>query len=116
MPLEVPPGLEGHDWSWPGNYMGYRRDGAAWSSSSVAILPIPYEATTSWGTGARDGPAAAISASRYIEKYDEELGCEPYSAGICTLPDIQLGPMDLKWPSTPSAGFTMTFWKLREPA
>lgn len=55
------------------------------------ILPIPYEATTSWGTGTREGPAAIIEASRYIEWYDEELDREPYEVGVCTLPSIDLG-------------------------
>jgi len=54
------------------------------------VLPIPYEATTSWGSGTNRGPAAIIDASRYIEAYDEELDREPCHAGICTLPAIQL--------------------------
>ncbi|MCY3600327.1 MAG: agmatinase [Gemmatimonadetes bacterium] len=62
-----------------------------WEAARAVILPIPYEATTSWGTGTRDGPAAIIEASRYIEWYDEELDREPYEIGVCTLPSIDLG-------------------------
>ena len=54
------------------------------------ILPIPYEATTSWGTGTRYGPAAILDASRYVEWYDEELDSEPCQLGIHTLPEITL--------------------------
>ncbi len=44
---------------------------AAW------VLPVPYESTTCYGAGTRDGPAAIIAASRQIEFYDPDLGCEP---------------------------------------
>ena len=40
------------------------------------LLPIPYEATTSYGAGPREGPAAIIAASRQVELYDREFGCE----------------------------------------
>jgi agmatinase len=51
-----------------------------------AILPIPFEATTSCLPGAKDGPGAIISSSNYVELYDEETEAEPYLAGIKTLP------------------------------
>ncbi|MBP1625305.1 MAG: Agmatinase [Acidobacteria bacterium] len=41
------------------------------------LLPIPYESTTSYGAGTRDGPAAILTASRQVELYDQEFGCEP---------------------------------------
>ncbi len=45
----------------------------------IVILPIPFEMTTSWGEGTKDGPAACISASSQVELYDpllpEELPC-----------------------------------------
>ncbi len=63
---------------------------ASWEDSAAVVLPIPYEATVSWGAGAREGPAAIIEASKYVEWYDEELDREPCEAGIHTLPEIQL--------------------------
>jgi agmatinase len=54
------------------------------------ILPVPYEATTSFGGGTGNGPAAIIDASRYIELYDQELDNEPADAGITTLPSLML--------------------------
>lgn len=52
------------------------------------MLPIPYEATTSFMAGTRNGPRAILNASRYLELYDEELRCEPHQVGIATLPDV----------------------------
>lgn len=50
------------------------------------VLPIPYEGTTCYGAGTRDGPAAILAASRQIEFYDPELDCEPAMRfGIHTL-------------------------------
>jgi len=39
----------------------------------VAILPIPYELTTSYGQGTASGPRACISASSQVELYDPLL-------------------------------------------
>ncbi len=52
------------------------------------ILPIPYEQTTSYGTGTKYGPEAIIKASQFLELFDEELGLEPYRDGIHTLEPI----------------------------
>lgn len=59
--------------------------------ASVAVLPVPYERTTSWGRGAEHGPAALLRASRYVELYDEELRLEPFRIGIETLPPVDVG-------------------------
>lgn len=44
------------------------------AQARVRILPIPYEASTSWKQGTARGPAALLEASHHIEFYDEELG------------------------------------------
>ncbi len=61
------------------------------------ILPVPYERTTSYGQGTKDGPDAILRASRYLELFDEELGTEPYLEGIHTLGPIAFdkGPLDV---------------------
>ncbi len=56
----------------------------------MAVLPVPYERTTSWGNGARNGPAALLEASRYVELHDEELAAEPCRVGIETLPPVDV--------------------------
>ena len=64
----------------------------------VAILPVPYEATTEWRGGTRHGPLAIIDASQYLELYDLESDREPYTVGIQTLPELEpvmSGPRDM---------------------
>ncbi len=51
----------------------------------VALLPVPHEATVSYGGGTRRGPEAILEASLQVELYDEQLRCEPFRAGIHTV-------------------------------
>lgn len=64
--------------------------------ADFALLPIPFEATTSCLTGTKNGPSSIIYASNYVELYDEELGCEPYTCGIKTLLPVKLNYKSLK--------------------
>ena len=57
--------------------------------AKVVVLPIPYDSTTDWRAGAREGPNAIIDASHFMEPYDHELGREVYAVGIHTLPELQ---------------------------
>ena len=52
--------------------------------SQVVVLPVPYDAATSFRSGAREGPEAILRASREMEDFDLELGCEPSRVGIHT--------------------------------
>ena len=52
--------------------------------AGVAILPVPYEATVSYGGGTARGPEAILRASAQVELYDEQLGSEPFHAGLFT--------------------------------
>jgi len=61
---------------------------SSFEKSRVLIWPVPFEKTVSYGHGAKEGPAAIIEASRYMELYDEELGGENANIGIHTLPAI----------------------------
>ena len=53
--------------------------------SHVVIIPVPFEATTSYGGGTSRGPAAVLEASRQVDLYDRETG-KPYERGIAMLP------------------------------
>lgn len=69
------------------NFLGLPPECSSAEASSALILPVPYEATTSYGAGARRGPQAIIDASSQVELYDRELGDEPaLNYGIHTLP------------------------------
>lgn len=52
--------------------------------SRVILLPVPFEATTSYGGGTADGPQAILSASRQVDLFDIETGF-PYRQGIALL-------------------------------
>lgn len=49
--------------------------------SSLVILPIPWEATCSYGSGCSESPQYIFEASMYVELYDRELK-EYYMKGI----------------------------------
>jgi agmatinase len=53
--------------------------------SQVVVLPVPFEATTSYGGGTSRGPRAVFEASRQVDLFDAETG-KPYQAGIAMLP------------------------------
>ncbi len=57
-----------------------------YTKSRVAVLPVPFERTTSYGKGTSNGPAAILRASQSMELWDEELQREPYTIGVSTLP------------------------------
>jgi agmatinase len=60
-------------------------------TAGVLVLPIPLEATVSWGRGTARGPAAIIDASTQLELYDREFDSEPALAyGVHTLPPVPL--------------------------
>jgi len=52
--------------------------------AKVVLVPVPYEATTSYGAGAADGPAAILEASHQIDLFDVEIG-RVYEPGIAML-------------------------------
>lgn len=62
---------------------------AALETSRAVILPIPYDSTTDYKSGTREGPQAIIDASQYLELYDAELDREIYHVGIHTLPPLR---------------------------
>ena len=55
------------------------------NDSYFVIMPVGYDATTSYLTGTRRGPLSIIEASINLEWYDMELDNEPYLEGIHTL-------------------------------
>lgn len=51
----------------------------------VVLVPVPWDATTSYRPGAADGPQAILEASVQVDLFDLETG-RPYEAGIAMLP------------------------------
>ena len=56
-----------------------------YTTASVAILPVPYDGTSTWIKGADKGPEALLEASFNLEFYDIETNTEVYRRGITTL-------------------------------
>jgi agmatinase len=50
----------------------------------VAVVPVPYDGTSTWLKGADRGPEAILDASAHLELYDIQTGTEPYRRGILT--------------------------------
>ncbi len=61
--------------------------------AKAIILPIPFERTTSYVPGTRNGPREIIAASTHMELWDEELNLDVHDIGIRTLPEMEL-PFD----------------------
>ena len=65
-------------------------------NSRVVVLPVPFERTTSYVTGTRNGPREILLASGQVELWDEETQSEAYSRGIYTLPELELPYNDVR--------------------
>jgi agmatinase len=50
----------------------------------VVLIPVPFEATTSYGGGTADGPRTLLEASKQVDLFDLDTG-KPYEAGISML-------------------------------
>lgn len=59
-----------------------------YAEARVAVLPVPYEGTVSYGGGAAAGPRALLEASAQLEMYDEELDTCVDAVGLHTLPPV----------------------------
>ncbi len=91
--------------SIPQNFLGIPEEENGPERARVLVFPVPYERTVSYGTGTRNGPAAILEASRFVELYDDELDADPHEEGIHTLepwiphdpePDAMVGELEEK--------------------
>ncbi|MCJ7447271.1 MAG: agmatinase [Bacteroidales bacterium] len=60
-----------------------------YAGSSIIIVPVPYDATSTWIRGAEQGPDAVMEASVNLEFYDIETGTEVHRKGIHTIDPIR---------------------------
>ncbi len=66
------------------NFGGIPPAYSAYESSPIVILPVPFDATSTWIKGADKGPDAILEASANMELYDIDTDSEVYLKGIHT--------------------------------
>jgi len=75
----------------PDNFLGLDEPFSDYNTARVLVLPIPLEATVSYGGGTAAGPQAILAASQQVELYDRDYDAEPALAyGVHTLPAVEL--------------------------
>jgi N1-aminopropylagmatine ureohydrolase len=62
----------------------------SFDESTVVILPVPVDRTTSYVGGTRNGPHEILQASSHMELWDEEMRTDVHGVGIFTLPEMEL--------------------------
>jgi len=68
----------------PHNFLALPQEQSSLEAAQVVLIPVPYDSTTSFRSGSREGPEAIISASYGLEDYDFELELDVASIGIHT--------------------------------
>ncbi|NYZ78511.1 agmatinase [Candidatus Micrarchaeota archaeon] len=72
----------------PYNFAGLEDEHADYAKARFVVIPIPFDSTTSFKSGAREAPHAIINSSRFLEMHDHELDFEAYRAGIHTTREL----------------------------
>jgi agmatinase len=70
------------------SFMGLAQNEHTFEAARAVIVSAPYDGTTTFRAGTREGPRAILAASRELEPFDEEICAEPHEAGIATLEEL----------------------------
>jgi len=73
----------------PFTFGALEQDDESFDRAKAVVLPVPFERTTSYVPGTKNGPREILAASSQVELYDEELGREVSDVGIHTLPGME---------------------------
>jgi len=77
----------------------FKDEAEAYSASKVVVVGVPYDGTTTFQPGARNGPSSILHTSPNLEHYDRELGnvfeIGIYTAGIVDIEEIHINPGDV---------------------
>ncbi len=79
------PGLP---WVYPG-FLALTPEQSSLRTARVVLIPVPYDSSTSYRGGSRDGPAGIIAASAQMEDYDLELDLDLAELGVHTMPALE---------------------------
>jgi agmatinase len=74
----------------PQQFGGALPDPSSFADAAALILPIPFDRTTSYIPGTRNGPRELLLASAQVELWDEEIGVDVSEHGMFTLPELDL--------------------------
>ena len=75
----------------PAVFGGLEEEYSNYKKAKAVILPVPFDKTTTYIHGTSNGPAALVDASRYLERYDDELNQETFKIGIHTAEPLAVG-------------------------
>ncbi|MCD7971702.1 MAG: agmatinase [Candidatus Azobacteroides sp.] len=70
------------------NFAGLDAGFSDYEKSKIVVLPVPYDATSTWVKGADKGPEALLEASVALEWYDIETKSQVYLQGIHTAASV----------------------------
>ena len=70
------------------NYGEFEEEFTVYENAAIAILPVPYDGTSTWLKGADKGPKAILEASVNMEFYYIETDSEVFTHGITTLEPV----------------------------
>lgn len=73
----------------PRNFGAIDAELAQFETARFVVIPVPYDSTTTWRGGTREGPMAILDASMNMELFDVELGREICQTGIHTTDDVE---------------------------
>ena len=73
----------------PSNFLALPPSRSDIETSGIVILPVPYDSTTSFRVGSREGPRAISEASAALEDYDLEMDLDVAGLGIYTAPVLE---------------------------
>jgi agmatinase len=79
-----------YDHGVPHSFGGALPHPCSFDEARAVILPVPVDRTTSYVGGTRNGPREILQASSHMELWDDELGIDVHSAGLFTLPEMEL--------------------------
>jgi len=72
----------------PGAFLSLEGEDCGPDAGGV-VVPVPYEATTTYMEGTAKGPSAILHASEQVEFYDEWLEDEARRYGVRCVPEVQ---------------------------
>ncbi len=73
----------------PRGYLDLPPAQSRYATARIAVLPCPFDGTSTYGKGADQGPSKLIEASGQVEYYDLELDRSVCDLGVTTLPAVK---------------------------